>query len=60
LARSGEARIVSVSSNAHRRSPIVFEDIHFERRPYEPWSAYGPSKTAERPVRRGGRSPLGR
>jgi NAD(P)-dependent dehydrogenase (short-subunit alcohol dehydrogenase family) len=37
---------VSVSSGAHHRSPVVFEDIHFERRPYEPWSAYGQSKTA--------------
>jgi NAD(P)-dependent dehydrogenase (short-subunit alcohol dehydrogenase family) len=24
----------------------VFEDIHFERRPYDPWLAYGQSKTA--------------
>jgi NAD(P)-dependent dehydrogenase (short-subunit alcohol dehydrogenase family) len=40
------ARIVSVSSAAHLRSPVVVEDIHFERRDYEPWSAYGQSKTA--------------
>lgn len=40
------ARIVSVSSSAHHRSPVVFEDIHFERREYEPWLAYGQSKTA--------------
>lgn len=46
LAAAGGARVVSVSSNAHRRSPVVFEDIHFERRPYEAWSAYGQSKTA--------------
>src|SRR5258708_31076546 len=46
LAAAGGARIVSVSSSAHLRSPVVFEDIHFERRPYEPWSAYGQSKTA--------------
>ena len=46
LAAAGGARIVSVSSSAHHRSPVVFEDIHFERRPYEPWSAYGQSKTA--------------
>jgi NAD(P)-dependent dehydrogenase (short-subunit alcohol dehydrogenase family) len=39
-------RIVSVSSNAHRRSPVVFDDIMFRRRPYEAWSAYGQSKTA--------------
>lgn len=46
LAEAGGARVVSVSSNAHRRSPVVFEDLHFERRPYEAWSAYGQSKTA--------------
>jgi NAD(P)-dependent dehydrogenase (short-subunit alcohol dehydrogenase family) len=46
LALAGGARIVSVSSSAHHRSPVVFEDIHFERREYEPWSAYGQSKTA--------------
>jgi len=39
-------RIVSVSSNAHRRSPVVFDDIMFQHRPYEAWSAYGQSKTA--------------
>jgi NAD(P)-dependent dehydrogenase (short-subunit alcohol dehydrogenase family) len=39
-------RIVSVSSNAHRVSPVVFDDIMFQRRPYEAWSAYGQSKTA--------------
>ncbi len=46
LAAAGGARIVSVSSSAHLRSPVVFEDIHFERRPYDPWEAYGQSKTA--------------
>ena len=46
LAAAGGARVVSVSSSAHHRSPVVFEDIHFERRPYDPWSAYGQSKTA--------------
>jgi NAD(P)-dependent dehydrogenase (short-subunit alcohol dehydrogenase family) len=46
LAAAGGARVVSVSSSAHLRSPIVFEDIHFRERPYEAWSAYGQSKTA--------------
>ena len=40
------ARIVSVSSAGHLRSPIVFDDIQFERRPYDPFLAYGQSKTA--------------
>ena len=43
---AGGARIVSVSSSAHLRSPVVFEDIHFEHRPYDPWTAYGQAKTA--------------
>ncbi|GAB3601114.1 SDR family NAD(P)-dependent oxidoreductase [Microbacterium tumbae] len=46
LAAAGSARVVSVSSSAHHRSPVVFDDINFERREYEPWSAYGQSKTA--------------
>jgi len=46
LAAAGGARIVSVSSSAHHRSPVVFDDIHFEHRSYEPWLAYGQSKTA--------------
>lgn len=46
LAAARGARVVSVSSSAHLRSPVVFDDLHFERRPYEPWSAYGQSKTA--------------
>jgi NAD(P)-dependent dehydrogenase (short-subunit alcohol dehydrogenase family) len=46
LAAAGDARIVSVSSIGHRRSPVVFDDLHFDRRPYEGSSAYGQSKTA--------------
>ena len=46
LAAAGRARVVSVSSSAHLRSPVVFEDIHFRQRSYQPWAAYGQSKTA--------------
>ena len=46
LAADGAARIVSVSSSAHQSSPVVFDDIHFERRPYDARLAYGQSKTA--------------
>jgi len=42
----GEARIVSLSSRGHLRSPVVFDDLHFNQRPYDPWLAYGQSKTA--------------
>lgn len=33
------ARIVSVSSSTSFYSPIIFEDIHLERPPYDPWAA---------------------
>ena len=46
LATAGGARIVSVSSRAHLRSPVIFDDIHFLKRAYEPWDAYAQSKTA--------------
>jgi NAD(P)-dependent dehydrogenase (short-subunit alcohol dehydrogenase family) len=46
LAAAGGARVVAVSSAAHLRSPVVFEDIQFNHREYEPWAAYGQSKTA--------------
>ncbi|HEX8857266.1 MAG TPA: SDR family NAD(P)-dependent oxidoreductase [Thermoleophilaceae bacterium] len=46
LAEAGNARIVSLSSRGHHYSPVVFEDINFESRPYDPWLAYGQSKTA--------------
>ncbi len=46
LAAAGRARIVSVSSSGHLLSPVVFDDIDFAFRDYDPWAAYGQSKTA--------------
>lgn len=46
LAAAGGARIVSVSSRGHLRSPVHFDDINFTERDYDPWLAYGQSKTA--------------
>ncbi|MEW1775115.1 SDR family NAD(P)-dependent oxidoreductase [Streptomyces sp. NPDC086777] len=46
LAADGAARIVVVSSTGHQRSPVVWDDIDFAFRPYDPWLAYGQSKTA--------------
>ncbi|KQV76981.1 oxidoreductase [Aeromicrobium sp. Root344] len=46
LAASGRARVVSVSSSAHFRSPVIFDDLFFRFMPYDPWAAYGQSKTA--------------
>ena len=45
-ARAGGARIVSLSSRGHLRSPVIFDDLNFTVRPYDPWLAYGQSKTA--------------
>ncbi|WP_199923183.1 SDR family NAD(P)-dependent oxidoreductase [Streptomyces sp. NRRL S-813] len=47
LKDAGSARIVVVSSGAHRGVPFDFDDPHFARRPYDPWAAYGQSKSAE-------------
>jgi NAD(P)-dependent dehydrogenase (short-subunit alcohol dehydrogenase family) len=46
MADAGGARIVSVSSSAHKRSPVVWDDIDFRFLSYDPWLAYGQSKTA--------------
>ncbi len=46
LAAGGDARIVSLSSRGHLRSPVMFDDINFTSREYDPWLAYGQSKTA--------------
>jgi NAD(P)-dependent dehydrogenase (short-subunit alcohol dehydrogenase family) len=46
LAAAGGARIVSVSSSGHLRSPVIFDDLHYDFRDYDPFGAYGQSKTA--------------
>lgn len=46
LVRARGARVVAVSSMGHRFSDIVWDDINYERRAYDPWTAYGQSKTA--------------
>lgn len=40
------ARVVSLSSIGHRRSPVNFDDPHYRHRPYDKWESYGQSKTA--------------
>jgi NAD(P)-dependent dehydrogenase (short-subunit alcohol dehydrogenase family) len=40
------ARLVVLSSSAHQFSDVDLEDPNFERRPYDPFQAYGASKTA--------------
>ena len=46
LRAAGMARIVALTSIGHRRSDVHFEDLNFRQRPYDPWDAYGQSKTA--------------
>jgi NAD(P)-dependent dehydrogenase (short-subunit alcohol dehydrogenase family) len=42
----GDARLVCLSSSGHKISGVVFDDIHFERREYNKWKAYGQAKSA--------------
>ncbi len=46
LASAMHSRVVVVSSVGHVNGDVVFDDINFERRPYDPWQAYSQSKTA--------------
>jgi NAD(P)-dependent dehydrogenase (short-subunit alcohol dehydrogenase family) len=46
LAATGNARVVVVSSRGHLNGEVLFDDINFDRHPYDPWKAYSQSKTA--------------
>jgi len=46
LAADGAARIVVVSSSGHLFSAVIFDDLHFASRPYDPYAGYRQSKTA--------------
>src|SRR5918996_5878982 len=37
-------RVVTVSSTAHRLGTVDFDDLNWERKPYQAWRAYGQSK----------------
>jgi NAD(P)-dependent dehydrogenase (short-subunit alcohol dehydrogenase family) len=45
-AASGDARVVTLSSEAHRNWGIDLDDIDFQRRGYDTFLAYGQSKSA--------------
>ncbi len=45
VAGSG-ARVVALTSLAHKRSAVHLDDPHFQHRDYEKWQAYGQAKTA--------------
>jgi NAD(P)-dependent dehydrogenase (short-subunit alcohol dehydrogenase family) len=40
------SRVVSISSGAHRISAVHVDDLDFKKAGYDPWKAYGQSKTA--------------
>ena len=46
LAAAGSARVVVLSSIGHRLNGLDLDDPHFERRPYDKWTAYGQAKSA--------------
>ena len=46
LGEAGGARVVSVASIGHQFCPVVFDDLHYRFRPYDQWTSYGQSKTA--------------
>lgn len=46
LQKSPDARVVALSSTAHKMSDILWDDINFEQTEYDKWRAYGQAKTA--------------
>jgi NAD(P)-dependent dehydrogenase (short-subunit alcohol dehydrogenase family) len=46
LIQGKPSRVVSVSSCAHKRLGVNFDDINFEKQGYDKWKAYAQSKTA--------------
>lgn len=47
LVAADGARVVMLSSSGHLFGPVVFDDVDYRFRPYDPLSAYAQSKTAE-------------
>jgi NAD(P)-dependent dehydrogenase (short-subunit alcohol dehydrogenase family) len=46
LLETAGSRVVTVSSSAHHGGRLVLDDLHWERRTYEPFGAYAASKLA--------------
>lgn len=46
LKQTEGARVIALSSTAHKMSGIRWDDINFESNGYDKWQAYGQSKTA--------------
>lgn len=46
LRNTPDARVVALSSTAHKLTDILWDDIQFAHTPYDKWQAYGQAKTA--------------
>ena len=46
LLKADAPRVVALSSTAHIRGGILWDDIHFERTEYQKWDAYAQAKSA--------------
>ena len=46
LHQAGGARVVALSSTAHKISDVLWDDVQYERTAYNKWQAYGQAKTA--------------
>ena len=46
MQRAPSARLVQLSSTAHVRSDVHWDDPHFHNHPYDKWDAYGQAKSA--------------
>lgn len=53
LLAADSPRVVCLSSIAHRRSDVLWDDIHFNNGVYEKWTAYAQAKTANALFARG-------
>jgi NAD(P)-dependent dehydrogenase (short-subunit alcohol dehydrogenase family) len=46
LEKTPGARVVALSSTAHKVSDVLWDDVHYENTDYDKWQAYGQAKTA--------------
>jgi NAD(P)-dependent dehydrogenase (short-subunit alcohol dehydrogenase family) len=46
LKKTEGARVINVSSSSHHFSPVLFDDVNYNKREYNKFEAYGQSKTA--------------
>ncbi|MCB1616675.1 MAG: SDR family NAD(P)-dependent oxidoreductase, partial [Pseudomonadales bacterium] len=46
LQAAAPSRVINLSSGGHKHASVDLDDLHWEKRPYNKWQAYGQSKTA--------------